>query len=75
MKKLSKKLALNTETVRALAQGNLAGVGGAMMNQTRSGCAGGGCTGGGGGGTGGSATWGFDCSTQTLSAFASGCNC
>jgi hypothetical protein len=33
------------------------------------------CVGGGGGGTGGSATWGFDCSTQSYSAFATGCNC
>ena len=73
MKKQSKKLSLNRETVRALAQRSLANVAGAMPNNTRS--CGGGCTGGGGGGSGGSASWGFDCETQTLSCFASGCGC
>ena len=51
MKKSSiKALTLRSETVRALDRMDLTRAGGAMANNTRSGCVGGGCGGGGGGG-------------------------
>jgi natural product precursor len=59
-----KKLALQRETIRALAKRELTHAVGGAKNPTRScdDCGGG----GGGGGSGGSNSWAFDCQTRNF---------